>query len=143
QGHAHAQNLRDSGVSVVVANRPDSANGRLAREKGFELLSVADSVQRAVLVIITLPDDGRPEVYEKQIAPHLSAGKALGFTHGFNVHFETIKPPQGVDVIMCAPKGPGHLVRSQFEAGGGVPCLVAVAQDATGNARGLALAWAN
>ena len=143
QGHAHAQNLRDSGVNVIVANRPDSANGRLAKEKGFDLHSVADAVKKADLVIVTLPDEVQPGVYEKEIAPNLSKGKALGFTHGFNVHFGTIKPPADVDVLMCAPKGPGHLVRSQYEAGGGVPCLVAVAQDATGNARGLALAWAN
>ena len=143
QGHAHAQNLRDSGVRVIVANRPDSANGRLAKEKGFELFGVADAVKKADLIVVTLPDEVQPGVYEKEIAPHLSKGKALGFTHGFNVHFTTITPPVDVDVIMCAPKGPGHLVRSQFEAGGGVPCLVAVAQDATGDARDIALAWAN
>ena len=143
QGHAHAQNLRDSGVSVVVANRPDSANGRLAKEKGFELMGVADAVKRADLSVVTLPDEVQPGVYDKEIAPNLSDGKALGFTHGFNVHFNTIKPPAGVDVVMCAPKGPGHLVRSQYEQGGGVPCLVAVAQDATGKGRDIALAWAN
>ncbi len=143
QGHAHAQNLRESGVNVIVANRAESANGRLAKEKGFELYSVADAVKKADLVIITLPDEVQPEVYDKDISPNLTAGKALGFTHGFNVHFKTIQVPSDVDVVMVAPKGPGHLVRSQFEQGGGVPCLFSVHQDASGNARGIALAWAN
>jgi ketol-acid reductoisomerase len=143
QGHAHGQNLRDSGVSVIVANRKDSANGRLAAEKGFELTSVDDAVKRADLIIVTLPDEVQPEVYTKSIAPNLKAGKVLGFTHGFNVHFKTIVPPKDVDVILVAPKGPGHLVRSEFEKGGGVPCLLAVFQDATGKAREIGLAWAN
>jgi ketol-acid reductoisomerase len=143
QGHAHAQNLRDSGVKVIVANRPDSANGRLAKEKGFELLSVEDAVKKADLIIITLPDEKQPEVYFKSIEKNLTAGKVLGFTHGFNIHFKTITPPKDVDVIMVAPKGPGHLVRSEFEKGGGVPCLLAVHQNASGKARDFALAWAN
>ena len=143
QGHAHAQNLRDSGVKVIVANRPDSANGRLAKSKGWEPLSIPDAVKQADLIIVTLPDEKQPEIYNASIKPHLKKGQALGFTHGFNVHFKTIEIPADVDVIMAAPKGPGHLVRSEFEKGGGVPCLAAVAQDATGNARGLALAWAN
>src|SRR5271154_6327323 len=117
QGHAHGLNLRESGINVIVANRPDSANGRLAKEHGFELLSVGDAVDRADLSIITLPDEVQPEVYTKQIAPKLKAGKALGFTHGFNIHFKTVVPPSNVDVLMVAPKGPGHLVRSQFEQG--------------------------
>ncbi len=142
QGHAHGLNLRDSGVKVIVANRKDSANGRLAIEHGFEPLSVADAVKQADLIIITLPDEVQPEVYTKSIAPNLKPGQVLGFTHGFNVHFKTIVPPANVDVIMVAPKGPGHLVRSEFERGGGVPCLLAVHQDATGNARNVALAWA-
>ena len=143
QGHAHAQNMRDSGLKVIVANRADSANGRLALEKGFQLLSVEDAVKAADLAIITLPDEVQPEVYTKSIAPHLKAGKTLGTTHGFNVHFKTIVPPKDVDVILVAPKGPGHLVRSEFEKGGGVPCLLAIHQDPTGNARATALAWAN
>lgn len=142
QGHAHAQNLRESGVKVIVANRKDSPNGKLAVEKGFELVSVEDGVQRADLIIVTLPDEKQPEVYFKSIEKHLTPGKVLGFTHGFNIHFKTITPPVGVDVIMVAPKGPGHLVRSEFEKGGGVPCLMAVHQDATGKAREVALAWA-
>jgi len=143
QGHAHGQNLRDSGVKVIVANRKESANGKLALERGFELFSVEDAVKKADLIIVTLPDEVQPEVYKKSIEPNLTAGKVLGFTHGFNVHFKTIVPPKGVDVIMVAPKGPGHLVRSEFEKGGGVPCLMAVHQDATGKARSFALAWAN
>lgn len=142
QGHAHAQNMRDSGLSVIVANRKDSANGRLAIERGFEIVSIPDAVTRADLILVALPDERQPEVYNASIAPSLKAGKALGFTHGFNVHFKTIVPPKDVDVIMVAPKGPGHLVRSEFEKGGGVPCLLAVHQDATGNARKVALAWA-
>ena len=142
QGHAHGLNLRDSGFKVIVANRKDSSNGRLAIEHGLDPISVDDAVKQADLVIITLPDEVQPDVYKKSIAPHLKAGKTLGFTHGFNVHFKTIVPPKEVDVIMVAPKGPGHLVRSEFERGGGVPCLMAVHQDASGNARKLALAWA-
>lgn len=143
QGHAHAQNLRDSGVKVIVANRPDSANGRLAKSKGWEPLSVEDAVKQADVVILTLPDEKQPEIYNKSVKPFLKKGQTLGFTHGFNVHFKTIEIPADVDVVMAAPKGPGHLVRSEFEKGGGVPCLAAVAQDATGNARAIALAWAN
>jgi len=142
QGHAHAQNLRESGVKVIVANRKDSANGRLAIEHGFDPMSVVQAVQQADLIIITLPDEVQPGVYQKSIAPHLKAGKTLGFTHGFNIHFKTIVPPKEVDVIMVAPKGPGHLVRSEFERGGGVPCLLAVYQDASGSARKTGLAWA-
>jgi len=142
QGHAHAMNLRDSGVNVIVANRADSANGRLAVQHGFKLHTVEAAVAEANLVIVTLPDEVQPEVYNKSIAPALKAGKALGATHGFNIHFKTITPPKDVDVLMVAPKGPGHLVRSEFERGGGVPCLLAVAQDATGKAREIGLAWA-
>jgi ketol-acid reductoisomerase len=143
QGHAHAQNLRDSGIKVIVANRKDSTNGRLAIEKGFDPVSVEDAVRAADLAIVTLPDEVQPEVYEKSIAPNLKSGKTLGVTHGFNIHFKTIVPPKDVDVILVAPKGPGHLVRSEFEKGGGVPCLLAIHQDASGNARATGLAWAN
>jgi ketol-acid reductoisomerase len=142
QGHAHAQNLRDSGVNVIVANRRESANGKLAIEHGFDPLPVGDAVKQADLVIITLPDEVQPDVYEKDIKPNLKAGAALGATHGFNIHFKTIVPPENVDVIMVAPKGPGHTVRSEFERGGGVPCLLAVHQDASGNAFDIAMAWA-
>jgi ketol-acid reductoisomerase len=142
QGHAHAQNLRESGVKVVVANRKESPNGRLAVEKGFDPMSVEDAVKVGDLIIVTLPDEVQPEVYQKSIGPNLKAGKAMGATHGFNIHFKTIVPPKEVDVLMVAPKGPGHLVRSEFEKGGGVPCLLAVFQNATGNARNVGLAWA-
>jgi len=142
QGHAHAQNLRDSGVKVIVANRRDSANGKLAIEHGFDPLPVADAVKQADLVILTLPDEVQPDVWEKDIKPNLKKGAAIGATHGFNVHFKTIVPPADADVILVAPKGPGHTVRSEYERGGGVPCLLSVHQDATGNARAIALAWA-
>jgi len=142
QGHAHAQNLRDSGVTVIVANRPDSANGKLAKQHGFDPLPVDEAVKRADVVIVTLPDEVQPEVYEKSIKPNLRPGMALGCTHGFNVHFKTIALPGDVDVIMVAPKGPGHTVRSEFEGGGGVPCLLAVHQDSSGKAFDIAMAWA-
>src|SRR6476620_7742477 len=143
QGHAHAQNLRDSGVKVIVANRKDSANGRLAIERGFEPVAVDEAVKQGELLIITLPDEVQPEVYQKSIAPHLKAGKTLGVTHGFNVHFKTIVPPKDVDVILVAPKGPGHLVRSEFEKGGGVPCLLAIHQDPSGATKKVGLAYAS
>jgi ketol-acid reductoisomerase len=142
QGHAHALNLRDSGVKVIVANRKDSANGRLAIEHGFDPMPVADAVKQADLVIITLPDEVQPEVWNKDIAPNLKPTTAIGVTHGFNVHFKTIVPPKDNDVLLVAPKGPGHLVRSEFEKGGGVPCLLAIYQNATGKARDIGLAWA-
>src|SRR5687768_16374914 len=143
QGHAHAQNLRDSGLKVIVANRKDSPNGRLAAEHGINPMSVEDAVKQADLAIITLPDEVQPEVYNKSIKPNLNNGQALGAAHGFNFHFKTIGAPKDVAVILTAPKGPGHLVRSEYEKGGGVPCLLAVCQDATGNARKTALAWGN
>ncbi len=143
QGHAHALNLRDSGVHVIVANRPDSANARLAVERGFDPLPVAEAVEAAEVVLIALPDEAQPEVYEQHIAPHLTAGMCLGFVHGMNIHFRLITPPTHVDVVMVAPKGPGKMLRSFYEAGGGLPCLAAVAQNATGQARDIALAWAN
>jgi len=142
QGHAHAQNLRDSGVKVIVANRPDSTNGKLAAEHGFKPMSVADAVKQADVIIVTLPDEVQPDVYHKDIAPNLRKGHVLGTTHGFNIHFKTITPPDFVDIIMVAPKGPGHTVRSEFERGGGVPCLIAVHQDASGKAFDIGMAWA-
>ncbi len=142
QGHAHGLNLRDSGVKVIVANRKDSANGRLAIEHGFDPMPVDEAVKQADLVIITLPDEVQPEVWNKSILPHLKAGKSVGATHGFNFHFKTITAPKDVDVLLVAPKGPGHLVRSEFEKGGGVPCLLALFQNASGKARDIGLAWA-
>src|SRR5437763_13201307 len=143
QGHAHSLNLRDSGVKVIVANRRESANGKLAIEHGFDPIGVEDAVKAADHIIITLPDEAQPEVYHKSIKPHLRAGKSLGATHGFNFHFKTIEAPKEVDVLLVAPKGPGHLVLSEFEKGGGVPCLLAIHQDASGKARATGLAWAN
>ena len=142
QGHAHGLNAKESGLNVIVANRPDSANGKLAAEHGFDPMPVADAVKQADMVLVTLPDEVQPKVYEESIGPNLKAGQTLCFTHGFNIHFKTIKPPADVNVIMVAPKGPGHLVRSEYQKGGGVPCLIAVHQDATGDARDIAMAWA-
>jgi len=142
QGHAHAQNLRDSGVNVIVANRKESANGKLAIGHGFDPLPVADAVKQADLIIATLPDEVQPDVWAESIKDNLKPGACFGATHGFNIHFKTIDVPDSIDVVMVAPKGPGHTVRSEFERGGGVPCLLAVHQDASGNAFDLAMAWA-
>jgi len=141
QGHAHAQNLRDAGVNVIVANRRESDNGQRAIEHGFDPMPVEEAVQQAEVLILTLPDEAQPDIYQNKIKPHLQPGMTFGATHGFNVHFRTIQPPEVVDVVMVAPKGPGHTVRSEFERGGGVPCLLAVEQDASGNAFDTALAW--
>jgi ketol-acid reductoisomerase len=143
QGHAHSLNLRDSGMKVVVAEMPGTDNYKLAQEHKFEPVPAAEAVRQADLIIVTLPDEIQAKVYEKEIAPNLKTGQTLGFCHGFNIHFKYIVPPADVNVIMIAPKGPGHLVRSEYEKGGGVPCLVAVQQDATGDAKSIALAWAN
>ncbi len=142
QGHAHSLNLRDSGLKVVVAERPGTRNFELAKQHGFEPRSISEVVKGADLVLMTLPDELQGGIYRNDIHAHLKAGAAVGFTHGFNIHFGQITPPEGVDVIMIAPKGPGHLVRSEFERGGGVPNLMAVHKDATGRARQVALAWA-
>jgi ketol-acid reductoisomerase len=143
QGHAHSQNLRDSGVQVAIAELEGTDNFKLALEHGFQPGDIATAVDGAALIIVTLPDEVQAKVYESQIAPNLKAGQTLGFCHGFNIHFKYIVPPKDVNVVMIAPKGPGHLVRSEYEKGGGVPCLVAVEQDATGDAKQIALAWAN
>lgn len=142
QGHAHAQNLRDSGVKVVIGQRPGGPNHQLAREHGFEPVSAAEAAKQADLIQILVQDQYQPKVYEEEILPQLTPGKTLIFGHGFNIHFNQITPPKDVDVVMIAPKGPGHLVRREFEKGGGVPCLVAVHQDATGQALAKALAYA-
>ena len=142
QGHAHAQNLRDSGVKVVVGQRPGGANYDLAKEHGFTPVSAAEAAAQADLIMILLPDEVQSSVYENDIKPHLTKGKALLFAHGFNIHFCQIQPPKDVDVFLIAPKGPGHLVRRTYTEGGGVPCLVAIHQDATGNALKVALAYA-
>ncbi len=142
QGHAHALNLKDSGVSVVVGLREDSASADQARAEGLEVTSVADASSRGDLVMVLVPDELHREVYENQIRDGLAPGNMLLFGHGFSVHYEEVDPPAEVDVVLVAPKGPGHLVRRQFEEGSGVPGLIAVEQDATGNAQQLALAYA-
>ena len=142
QGHAHAQNLRDSGLDVVVGQRPGGANYELAKEHGFAPMTAAEAAAKADLIMILLPDQHQAAVYEQDIKPHLKAGKALLFAHGFNIHFSQIVPPKDVDVFLIAPKGPGHLVRRTYVEGGGVPCLVAIHQDATGKALQIALAYA-
>ncbi|MGZ6968536.1 MAG: ketol-acid reductoisomerase [Acidimicrobiia bacterium] len=142
QGHAHALNLKDSGVDVVVGLREGSSSIAKAEEAGLAVLPTGEAVAAADIVMVLLPDTEQKRVYETDIAPNLRPGNSLAFAHGFNIHFGQISPPEGVDVWMIAPKGPGHLVRRTYEEGGGVPALVAVAQDATGNARAIALAYA-
>jgi len=141
QGHAHSLNLRDSGIEVAVAELEGTDNIKLASEHGFSPGDIKTAMHGAALVIVTVPDEVQAEVYKAQIGPSLAAGQTLGFCHGFNIHFKYIVPPKGVNVVMIAPKGPGHLVRGEFEKGGGVPCLVAVEQDAAGDAKAIALAW--
>ena len=143
QGHAHSQNLRDSGIEVAVAELEGTDNFKLAQEHGFSPGSIAEAMEGAILIIVTLPDEIQAKVYEGQIGPNLKAGQTLGFCHGFNIHFKYISPPETVNVVMIAPKGPGHLVRSEYVKGGGVPNLVAVFRDATGDGKQIALAWAN
>jgi ketol-acid reductoisomerase len=142
QGHAHALNLRDSGIEVVVGLRPDSASRAKAEAAGLEVLDVTEAASRGDLVMVLLPDEKQAEVWEAEIADGIAPGNLLLFAHGFAIHFNQIEPPAGVDVGMVAPKGPGHLVRRQFEEGHGVPCLMAVHQDATGKAHDLVLAYA-
>jgi len=143
QGHAHSLNLRDSGIEVAVAELEGTDNFKLAQKHGFKPVDIKTAMDGATLIIVTVPDEVQADVYKKQIAPNLVAGQTLGFCHGFNIHFKYIVPPEDVNVVMIAPKGPGHLVRSEFEKGGGVPNLIAVQQDATGDAKQIALAWAN
>ena len=142
QGHAHAQNLRDSGIKVVVGQRPGGENYELAKQHGFNPVSAAEAAKQGDLIMILLPDEVQAGVYESDIKPNLKPGKCLLFAHGFNIHFGQIVPPKDVDVFLIAPKGPGHLVRRTFTEGGGVPDLVAIEQDASGNALKLALAYA-
>lgn len=142
QGHAQAQNMRDSGVKVIVAELKGTPNYEKAVDDGFEPLSAADASAQADIIHFLAPDQVQPVIYKNEVEPHLKPGKALAFSHGFNIHFNTIVPPADIDVYMVAPKGPGHLVRRQFVEGKGVPCLVAVEQDATGNALQIALAHA-
>jgi ketol-acid reductoisomerase len=143
QGHAHSQNLRDSGIEVAVAELEGTDNFKLALEHGFSPTDIKTAMDSATLIIVTLPDEMQSKVYGSDIGPNLKPGQTLGFCHGFNIHFKYIVPPKDVNVIMIAPKGPGHLVRSEYKKGGGVANLIAVEQDATGDAKEIALAWAN
>jgi ketol-acid reductoisomerase len=143
QGHAHALNLKDSGIDVVIGLREGSGSVDKARAAGLEVASIAEASAAADIVMILAPDTEQKAIYEESIEAGLADGDALFFAHGFNIRFGRITPPAGVDVIMVAPKGPGHLVRRTYEEGGGVPCLLAVEQDATGKARAVGLAYAD
>ena len=142
QGHAQALNLRDSGVEVLVAEMEGSDNWKLAEQHGWQPVTAAEAAKRADWIQMLVPDEVQPVVYEKEIAPNMKKDAVYGCSHGFAIHFETIVPPETADIVMIAPKGPGHLVRSEFEKGEGVPCLVAVKQDASGEAMEMALAYA-
>ncbi|MGA1630118.1 MAG: ketol-acid reductoisomerase, partial [Ilumatobacteraceae bacterium] len=143
QGHAHALNLKESGVDVVVGLRDGSSSAAKATDAGLKVMSIADASKWADVIMLLAPDTEQKKIYDEHVKQHLTDGKALAFAHGFNIRFERIAPPKGVDVIMIAPKGPGHLVRRTYTEGGGVPALIAVAQDATGNAKQLALSYAS
>jgi ketol-acid reductoisomerase len=143
QGHAHALNLKESGADVVVGLRKDSSSWAKAEEDGLKVMDVADAVRWANVTMLLVPDELMAALYEEEVAPNLDEGDALLFAHGFNVHFGAITPPGDVDVLMVAPKGPGHLVRRTYTEGSGVPCLVAVHQDATGTALPLGLSYAH
>jgi ketol-acid reductoisomerase len=142
QGHAHAQNLRDSGCEVIVGQRPGSPNYELATEHGFKPMSVDEATKKGDLVNILLPDEVQGDIYREHVKPNLKPGNVLMCSHGFNVHFGQVVAPEGVDTLLVAPKGPGHLVRSEFVKGGGVPCLIAVNPGASDQTRRLGLAYA-
>lgn len=142
QGHAHAQNLRDSGVNVTVALRKGGASWAKAEGAGLKVEEIATAVKNADVVMILLPDENIPEVYNRDVAPNMKKGAALAFAHGFNVHYNQVVPRDDIDVIMVAPKGPGHTVRSEYLKGGGVPSLIAIYQDKSGKARDVALSYA-
>ncbi len=142
QAHAHAQNLRDSGLNVVVGLREGSPSRAKALQAGLRVASIEDATKEADIVMLLIPDERQPATYEQSIAPHLTAGKALAFGHGFNIHFGRITPPENVDVFLVAPKGPGHMLRRVYVDGAGMPSIFAVQQDASGQAREVALAYA-
>jgi ketol-acid reductoisomerase len=142
QGHAHALNLKESGCNVIIGLYEGSKSIPVAREKGFKVYSTAEAVRRADVIFVAIPDTKQPKAYEKDIAPNLTPGKTLLFSHGFAIHFKTIVPPKNVDVILVAPKGPGHIVRRQFLEGKGVPALIGIYQNPSGKAKAVALAWA-
>jgi ketol-acid reductoisomerase len=142
QGHAHALNLKDSGLNVIIGLYPKSKSVKVAKEQGFEVYPTAEAVQKADVIMLAVPDMVQASVYQKDIAPNLTAGKTLLFTHGLCIHFGLIEAPKDVDVIMVAPKGPGHIVRAQYLEGKGVPALIAIHNNASGKAKQVALAWA-
>ncbi|WP_018589145.1 ketol-acid reductoisomerase [Terrisporobacter glycolicus] len=142
QGHAHAQNLRDSGVEVVVGLHDTSKSREKAKNDGFEVVSVAEATKDSDVVMCLMPDTAQKKIYDEHIKDNLREGQTLAFAHGFNIHYNLINPPEFVDVVMVAPKGPGHLLRSVYKEGSGVPCLFAVYQDASGNARETVIAYA-
>ncbi|HKI44944.1 MAG TPA: ketol-acid reductoisomerase [Balneolales bacterium] len=142
QGHAHALNLKESGVNVVVGLRKDSSSWKIAEEAGLKVLETAEAAKAADVIMVLVPDEKQVEVYENDIKPNLQDGNALAFAHGFNIHFNQIKPGSNVDVFMVAPKGPGHLVRRVYSEGSGVPCLIAIQQDHSGKTKDIALAYA-
>jgi len=142
QGHAHALNLKDSGVNVRVGLHAGTKSKAKAEGAGLRVVGVAEAAREADVIMVLIPDQTQKKVYDEEIAPHLTQGKALLFAHGFNIHFGQVRPPADVDVLLVAPKGPGHLVRRQFQDGRGIPCLIAVHQDATGQAKALGLAYA-
>ena len=142
QGHAHALNLKDSGVNVVVGLYEGSKSWAKAESQGLTVMTTAEAAKAADVIMILIPDEKQAALYKAEIEPYLTEGKTLAFAHGFNIHFGCIVPPKNVNVIMIAPKGPGHTVRSEYQAGKGVPCLIAVEQDATGNATDIGLAYA-
>jgi ketol-acid reductoisomerase len=142
QGHAHALNLKESGAKVIIGLYPTSKSRAVAKKYGFEVYDTAEAVRLADVIMVAIPDTKQPDVYQKDIKPNLKAGKTLVFSHGFSIHFKTIVPPKNVNVIMVAPKGPGHIVRRQFTEGKGVPALIAVFQNPGKDAKKIALAWA-
>jgi len=143
QGHAHAENLRDSGVEVVVGLNPEGSSWSKAEAKGFKVMSVAEASREADVIMILLPDEIQAEVFENEIKPNLKEGDTIAFGHGFNIHYGQIVPPKGINVMMVAPKAPGHTVRNEFVKGGGIPDLIAIAQDATGDTKELAKSYAS
>ena len=142
QGHAHALNLKESGVHVIIGLYEGSRSWKKAEDAGFEVYTADEAAKRADLIMILINDEKQAKLYKESIEPYMTEGKTLAFAHGFNIHFGCIKPPKNVNVIMIAPKGPGHTVRSEYQAGKGVPCLIAVEQDATGDATEIGLAYA-
>src|SRR5882672_10694798 len=142
QGHAHALNLKESGLNVIIGLYEGSKSIAVAEEKGFKVYPTAEAVRRADVIFVAIPDTKQPSAYERDIKPNLTKGKTLLFSHGFAIHFKTVVPPKNVDVILVAPKGPGHIVRRQFTEGKGVPALIAVYQNPSKQAKHVALAWA-